>query len=49
MKVMNVVELELNHVDEYQDIVLFMKNMGLIKDKSKKQQFHNNICEIYYE
>ncbi len=49
MKVMNVDELESNHFAKYQDIVLFMKNMGLIKDKSKKQQFHNNICEIYYE
>jgi len=49
MKLMNVAELELNHVDEYQDIVLFMKNIGLIKDKSKKQQFHKNIGEIYFE
>jgi len=40
MKVMNVDELESNHFAKYQDIVLFMKNMGLIKDKSKKQQFH---------
>ncbi len=46
---MNVVELELNHFAKYQDIVLFMKNMGLIKDKSRPPQFHNNIDEIYYE
>jgi len=49
MKLMNISELELNHVDEYQDIVLFMKNMGLIKDKSRPRQFHKNIGEIYFE
>ena len=49
MKLMNVAGLELNHVDEYQDIVLFMKNMGLIKDKSRPRKFHNNIGEIYFE
>jgi len=46
---MNWAKLELNHVNEYQEIILFMKNMGLIKDKSKKQQFHNNMDEIYFE
>jgi len=46
---MNVDELELDHVPEYQDIILFMKNIGLIKDKSRPQQFHNNIGEIYFE
>ena len=49
MKVMNVAELELNHFTDYQDIILFMKNIGLIKDKSRPQQFHNNTGEIYYE
>jgi len=46
---MNWTKLELNHVNEYQEIILSMKNMGLIKDKSKKQQFHNNMDEIYFE
>jgi len=45
---MNWAKLELNHVNEYQEIILSMKNMGLIKDKSKKQQFHNNMDEIYF-
>ncbi len=49
MKLMNVDELELNHFPECQDIVLFMKNIGLIKDKSRPQQIHNNTGEIYYE
>ncbi len=47
MKLMNIDELELNHFADYQDIVLFMKNIGLIKDKSRKQQLHSNIGEIY--
>ncbi len=46
---MNVSELELDHVAKYQDIVLFMKNIGLIKDKSRPRQFPNNIGEIYFE
>ena len=49
MNIMNVVELELNHFTKYQEIVLFMKNIGLIKDKSRPRQFHNNSGEIYYE
>jgi len=49
MKLMNIAEIELNHFTDYKDIVLFMKNIGLIKDKSRPQQFHNNIGEIYYE
>jgi len=49
LKSMKVAEPELDPVDEYQDVVLFMKNMGLIKDKSRPRQFHNNIGEIYYE
>jgi hypothetical protein len=46
---MNIAELESNHVVQYHDMVLFMKNMGLIKDKSRKQQFHSNTGEIYFE
>ena len=46
---MNFIELELDYAAKYQDIVLFMKNMGLIKDKSRLEQFHSNIGEIYYE
>jgi hypothetical protein len=34
---MNVAKLELDHTAEYQDIILFMKNIGLIKDKSRPQ------------
>jgi len=49
MKLMNVAEPELNHFTDCQDIILFMKNIGLIKDKSRPQQFHNNTGEIYYE
>ncbi len=49
MKLMNVDELELNHFSECQDIVLFMKNIGLIKDKSKSLQYHNNIGEVNFE
>jgi len=49
MKLMNVGELESNNFADYRDIILFMKNIGLIKDKSKPRQFHNNTCEIYYE
>jgi len=48
MKVMNVEKLELDHVTKYQDIILFMKNMGLIKDKSRPRQFHNNIGENFF-
>ena len=46
---MNWAKLELNHVGEYQDIILFMKNNGLIKDKSRGLQFHRNTGEFYYE
>ncbi len=46
---MNWAIRELNHVDEYQDVILFMKTMNLIKDKSRKQQFHKNIEGICYE
>ncbi len=49
MKLMKVSELELNHFADYQDIILFMKNIGLIKDQSRPRQFHNNTGEIYYE
>lgn len=42
MKLMNTAELELNHFADNIDIILFMKNIGLIKDKSKPLQFHNN-------
>ncbi len=49
MKLMNATETELNHFAKYQDIVLFMKNIGLIKDKSKSLQYHNNIGEINFE
>jgi len=37
------------NISEYQDIILFMKNMGLIKDKSKQWQCHNKFGKIYYE
>ncbi len=47
MKLMNVDELELYHFAQRQDIVLVMKKFGLIKDKSRPQQFHNNVGEIY--
>jgi len=33
---MNTAEIKLGDVDEYQDIILFMKNMALIKDNSRK-------------
>jgi len=46
---MNIAEIELTHFADYQDIVLFMKNIGLIKDKSTPRQFHYNTSEIYYE
>ena len=49
MKLMNATEIELDHFAEYQDIVLFMKNIGLIKDKSKSLQYHNNMDEINFE
>ena len=42
-------ELESKNIPEYQEIILLMKNMGLIKDKSKQWQFHNKIWKIYYE
>jgi len=46
---MNFSELESNNISEYQDVILFMKNMGLIKDKSKQWQFHYKTGKIYYE
>ncbi len=46
---MNVSELELDNAAEYQDVVLFIRNMDLIKDKSRPRQFQNNSGEIYYE
>jgi len=49
MKLMNIDEIELNHFADCQDIVLFMKNIGLIKDKSRPRQFHNIAGEIDYE
>ena len=49
MKLVKIAEIELTHFSDYQDIVLFMKNIGLIKDKSRPRQFHNNTGEIYYE
>ena len=49
MKLMSFDELESNHFTKYQDIVFLMKNIGLIKDKSRPQQFHSNTGEIYYE
>ncbi len=49
MKLMKVSELELNHFADYKDIILFMKNIGLIKDKSRPRQFHKIAGEIYYE
>ena len=49
MKLMNIAEIELNHFADCQDIVLFMKNIGLIKNESRPRQFHNNTGEIYYE
>ena len=49
MNLMTVAKLELNHFADYQDIILFMKNIGLIKDKSRPRQFQNNIGEIYFE
>ena len=49
MNKMNISKLELNKVTEFQDIILSMKIMGLIKDKSRQRQFHNNAGKIYYE
>jgi len=49
MKLMNIDEIELNYFADCQDIVLFMKNIGLIKDKSRPRQFHSNTGEIDYE
>jgi len=49
MKLMNTTEIELNHFAKYQDIILFMKNIGLIKDKSKSLQYHNNMGEVNFE
>jgi hypothetical protein len=46
---MNIDELELKHVAQYQDLILFMKKMTLIKDTSSKLQSQNKIGEIYYE
>ncbi len=49
MKLMNFDELESDHYTKYQEIVFLMKNIGLIKDKSRPRQFQNNSGEIYYE
>ncbi len=46
---MNFDELESNHYTKYQEIVFLMKNIGLIKDKSRSRQFQNKTGEIYYE
>jgi hypothetical protein len=46
---MNWAKLELTHADEYKEIILFMKNTGLIKDESRKLQFYKNIGGLYYE
>jgi len=46
---MNIAELELNNGPIYQGVTLFMKNMGLIKDRFQQRQFHNNTGKIYYE
>jgi hypothetical protein len=46
---MNITELELNNGPRYQGVILFMKNIGLIKDRSQQRQFHNNMGKIYYE
>ncbi len=46
MMLMSVVEAELTPFAKYQDIILYMKNIGLIKDKSRSREFHNNKGEI---
>ncbi len=46
---MNWAEHELNHDAKYQDVILFLKNIGLLKDKSKQLKFHNKPGRINYE
>ncbi len=46
MILMSVVETELTPFADYRDIILYMKNIGLIKDKSRSREFHNIIGEI---
>ncbi len=46
MKLMSVVESELTPFAQYPDVILYMKNIGLIKDKSRSREFHNNKGEI---
>ena len=43
---MNVSKLKLNRVTQCQEVILFMKNMGLIKDKVRQWQFNNNTEKI---
>jgi len=46
---MNWAEHELNHVVDFQEVILFMKNMGLIKNKSKQLKFQNIVGKMNYE
>ncbi len=45
---MNITNPELNNVTEFQNVLLLMKIIGLIKDKSRQRQFHNNAGKIYH-
>ncbi len=46
---MNYDKLDSNNFTEYQKIILLMKNIGLIKDKSEQCQSLKNIEELHYE
>jgi hypothetical protein len=46
---MNFVELELNRVVQYQEVIFFMKNVGLIKNNVKQWKFNNDTGKMSYE
>jgi len=45
---MNIVELELNRVAQYQEVIHFMKNVGLIKNNTRQWKFNNNTGKMSY-
>jgi len=46
---MNYDKIDLNNSIEYQQIILLLKNTGLIKDKSQGFQSYNDLGEFYHE
>jgi hypothetical protein len=49
MNIMDNAKCKLNYVAEFPDVILYLKNMGLIKDKSKNISFMNMWKKLNHE